>query len=313
MEASQFGGGLTLPRRERLAALVKGEVRFDEPMAEHTTWRIGGPADAWVRPQDVEEVKRVVEWCTAEEVPYLVLGKGANVLVADQGISGVVLDLSWACGRLERQGLRVRAGAGVLLSQLASRCGQWGLTGLEFACGIPGTVGGAVTMNAGAHGSDFSRVVRRVSMLEEGQPRVRSLEEMDYAYRHSCVGPRTVVLEAELELAADQPSAVQARMKRYKQERNAAQPVQYSSAGSVFKNPPGTSAWAVVEAVGGRGLRRGAAEVSWQHANFIINHGGARAADVMALIRELQERARQQLGIELQVEVRPLGRWPEAP
>lgn len=285
------------------------ELLRNEPMARHTTFRIGGPVPLMARPTTEEQVLASVKLAREGEVPLVVLGNGSNLLVADKGAEVFVLDMT-GLNRLERTGEReITAGAGVTLARLATFAAGEGLTGLEFASGIPGTLGGGVLMNAGAYGGEMVQVVRRTRCLTPaGTVKEIVGEEHDFSYRHSVFSQgEDVILSSVLELEPDNAEAIRARIAELAQKRKTKQPLEYPSAGSMFKRPQGYFAAALIEQCGLKGFTVGGAQVSEKHAGFVINRGGATCADVLALVKEVQRRVKEQTGVELEMEVRRLG------
>lgn len=282
-----------------------------EPMSRHTTFRIGGPAALYAVPDGEEELAAVLRLCGRRGVPCRILGNGSNLLVSDRGVDGVVVAMedNWNYGEV-LDGARLRIGAGMLLSKAAALALKSELTGLEFAAGIPGTLGGAVVMNAGAYGSEMKNVVAFVRVMDpEGRVLTLSGEEMDFGYRRSCVAERGyVVLEAQLELSAGSADQIRAVMDDLAARRRDKQPLEFPSAGSTFKRPAGYFAGKLIEDAGLRGFARGGAQVSEKHCGFVINRGGATAADVMELCSHVSGTVKEHFGVELEMEVR---RWGE--
>jgi UDP-N-acetylmuramate dehydrogenase len=292
---------------ERLSVHVRGRVLRDEPLSRHTSFRIGGPADALVVPEDVSDLKAALAFARAERIPVHILGGGSNTLVRDGGIRGMVILLS-ALQDLERSGAEVKVGAGVRLSRLLAFCSRQGLAGLEVLSGIPGTVGGAVWGNAGAWGGSVADRLARVRLVTaDGEDRALSREAIPFAYRCSGLPRGAVVTQAVFFLTEDAPFAIRRRISRCLIQRNASQPVEFRSAGSIFKNPPGDFAGRLVEEAGIKGTRIGGAMISEQHGNFIINLGGALATDVLALASLAQERVQAESGIRLEMEIQVIG------
>lgn len=285
------------------------ELLKNEPMARHTTFRIGGPVPLMARPATEEQVVESVKLAREGEVPLVVLGNGSNLLVADAGVQAFVVDMT-GLNRLERTGEReITAGAGVTLARLAAFAAGEGLAGLEFASGIPGTLGGGVLMNAGAYGGEMVQVVRRTRCLTpEGMVKEIVGEEHEFSYRHSVFSQgEDVILSSVLELQPDNEADIRARMSELAQKRKTKQPLEYPSAGSMFKRPQGHFAAALIEQCGLKGFAVGGAQVSEKHAGFVINRGGATCADVLSLVKEVQKRVKEQTGVELEMEVRRLG------
>lgn len=285
------------------------ELLKNEPMARHTTFRIGGPVPLMARPATEEQVLACVKLARERKVPLVVLGNGSNLLVADEGVQAFVVDMT-GLSRLERTGEReITAGAGVTLARLASFAAGEGLAGLEFASGIPGTLGGGVLMNAGAYGGEMVQVVRRTRYLTpEGAVKEAVGEEHDFSYRHSVFSQgENVILSSVLELEQDKAEDIRARMAELAQKRKTKQPLEYPSAGSMFKRPKGYFAAALIEQCGLKGFAVGGAQVSEKHAGFVINRGNATCEDVLSLVKEVQRRVKEQTGVELEMEVRRLG------
>jgi UDP-N-acetylmuramate dehydrogenase len=285
----------------------RGELKRDEPMARHTSWRVGGPADTWYRPADIDDLAGFLA-ALPPEVPVCWAGLGSNLLVRDGGIRGVVIGTHGVLSGMERHGERgIRAEAGVPCAKIARSCARWGLGAGEFFAGIPGTLGGALAMNAGAFGGETWDYVRSVDTLDRaGVRRRRARAEYQVGYR-SVVGPAGEwFLAAELEFPPGRPTT-QASIRELLVKRKATQPIGEPSCGSVFTNPPGAHAARLIETAGLKGCRIGGAEVSPKHANFIINTGGATAADIEALIRHVAAEVERVHGVRLETEVRILG------
>ena len=294
---------------KELEKIVKTEqILLEEPMSRHITFRVGGPADVLVQPHKFQ-VADVIALCKKEQVPYLVIGNGSNLLVSDRGIKGVVIELSKQASDIDIVGSRVSVQAGAMLSKVASLVAKEGLTGMEFASGIPGTIGGAVVMNAGAYGGEMSQIVKNVVILDEtGEERRLSVEEMEYSYRHSIIMEHPyIVLAAELELQQGDIEEIQAHMKQLAAQRTEKQPLEFPSAGSTFKRPEGYFAGKLIMDAGLRGYTIGGAQVSEKHCGFVINRDNATAADVDALMKHIQTIVRERFGVTLEPEVRKLG------
>ena len=282
------------------------EVLREEPMDRHTTFRIGGPARRFVRPSGVSECGALLSLAEAEGWPVLVIGNGSNLLVSDEGLDALVIHTGRLEG-VERTGERtIRAGAGLSLARLASFVRREELSGLEFAHGIPGSLGGAVCMNAGAYGGEMKQVLSAVTAWFPGEGIQRlEPEALALGYRHSVFSERRgVVLEAELSLEPGEGCGIAARMEELGRRRREKQPLEYPSAGSTFKRPEGHFAGALIEQCGLKGVRTGGAQVSEKHAGFVINAGGASCADVLALIAHIQETVYRQTGVRLEPEVK---------
>ncbi|SHI58857.1 UDP-N-acetylmuramate dehydrogenase [Desulfofundulus thermosubterraneus] len=301
---------MTLPIGfKELNALLPGQVKANEPMARHTTWRIGGPADIFVEPAGVKELARLVTWVHGRDLPLYFIGNGSNLLVKDGGIRGIVVKIGRAFGKVQVQETTLIAGAGAMLGVLAAAAQKSGVGGLEFATGIPGTVGGAVVMNAGANGSSMADLVQEVMVMDlSGELERRNAGELGFGYRTSnLLGSSLVVLEVTCRGVARDPDQIRADMEQYLARRRASQPLSYPSAGSVFKNPPGKTAGWLIEQAGCKGMRQGDAQVSLVHANFIVNLGRATARDVQLLIHRVQQLVYERFGITLTLEVQVLG------
>ena len=282
-----------------------------EPLARHTTFRIGGPADYYVMPDSVEQCKQLITLCKECEKPYRVIGNGSNILCADDGVEGVIIDMVRGLNQCEvdpEAGV-IKAQAGVLLSALARRAQQAGLTGLEFAGGIPGSVGGALMMNAGAYGGEMKQVVQWARVLtREGEELVVTVNQLDLSYRHSAIRPNGwIVLEAGFALQQGDLAQIRSTMDDLAARRRDKQPLEFPSAGSTFKRPAGYFAAQLIDEAGLKGFAVGGAQVSEKHAGFVINRGGATAADVMALCQAVREKIFQSVGVELEMEVEKIG------
>ncbi|MDQ8736859.1 UDP-N-acetylmuramate dehydrogenase [Paenibacillus sp. LHD-38] len=286
-----------------------GEVLYNEPLSNYTTWKIGGPADILILPRSKEELVAAVQLVRKHQMPWTNLGRGSNMLVSDKGIRGVVIKPHRGLDYVRFEGSLVIAGASYSLIKLSVMAGKEGLTGLEFAGGIPGTVGGAVYMNAGAHGSDVSRIFKSADIVLETGELVRyDREDMNFSYRHSILHEQKgVVVEATFELSEGDKKEVLAMMASYKERRLRTQPLQLACAGSVFRNPPNDFAARLIQEAGLKGESLGGAQVSEQHANFIVNTGQATAEDVLALMTHIQSTVQERYGILLVPEVLVVG------
>ena len=302
-----------MERFEQLAAALRQscpalELREHEPMARHTTFRIGGPVRLMAMPRSEGEVLACLREAERVQVRLVVLGNGSNLLAADGEIPCFAVLLT-GLDALERTGEReIWAGAGVSLARLASFAAQEGLAGLEFAHGIPGTLGGGVLMNAGAYGGEMVQVVKEVAAAgRNGGVETVPAEQCGFSYRRSAFSDgERVILGAKFHLEPDDPAAIRGRMDELARRRKEKQPLEYPSAGSMFKRPQGHFAAALIEQCGLKGLTVGGAQVSEKHAGFVINRGGATCADVLALVDQVKERVLQQTGVELEMEVRVL-------
>lgn len=279
-------------------------------MSMHTTFRTGGPADIFVLPKD-EELAEVIKLCKQYDEPYLVIGNGSNLLVSDAGIRGVVIEIGKPMAEIVVEGECIRAGAGAMMSAIATRAAEASLTGFEFASGIPGTIGGAVVMNAGAYGGEIRDVLVSVRVLDrEGSVRELKASELDLSYRHSIV-PREgyIILEACLRLEKGDRTAIRSRMEELKELRVTKQPIEFPSAGSTFKRPEGYFAGKLIQDAGLKGYTVGGAQVSEKHSGFVINRGKATSADVRQLILDVQEKVYKEFGVHLETEVKLLGKF----
>ena len=295
--------------------LVKSEISFDEPMKKHTTFRVGGNADIYVSVAD-GELRDVLALCNEAKIPFTVIGNGSNILVGDGGIRGVVIEMGNLYAGIEvldetpEGEVFVGACAGAMLSSLSSFAASRGLTGLEFASGIPGTVGGAVTMNAGAYGGEIKDVIVEAQCMDPatGERVFLKRDELNLGYRHSVVMERPIIVtSAEFLLKKGDKAEIEAHIEDIKQKRIEKQPLNFPSAGSTFKRPEGYFAGKLIEDAGLKGFSVGGAEVSEKHAGFVINKGGATAADIRALIEAVSDRVFEASGVRLEPEVRFVG------
>lgn len=297
---------------ERFSNLLGNEkVRINEPMNRHTTFRIGGPADYFLLPSSSEEVKGILEICKEESLQYFILGNGSNLLVSDEGYRGVIIQLYRNYGGLTVEGTEIRAGAGVLLSQIAAAARNESLTGFEFAGGIPGTLGGAVVMNAGAYGGELKDVLKEAVVMDrEGNIFTVPVEKLAMGYRTSLVKTAGyLVLEVVISLKKGSQEEIRDTMKDLADRRISKQPLEYPSAGSTFKRPEGYFAGKLIMDAGLRGYQVGDAQVSEKHCGFVINKGNATAADVLTLIENVREKVQEQFGVTLEPEVKFLGEF----
>jgi UDP-N-acetylmuramate dehydrogenase len=287
-------------------------VEKDYPLARLTTVRTGGPADWFARAGSEERLAELLAWAHAEGIEVGVVGSGSNLLVADDGFRGLVLKLDEGLATIERDGDRVICGGGARLPQASARAARWGLTGLEFGVNIPGTVGGAVKMNANAYGGELDRVLEWVDIATPAGPERRTPAQLGFEYRRSNLKPREIVSRASFGLAPADTDEVKATLAQMREQRRAAQPSGIKTFGSTFKNPgderaEGRTAGMLLEQAGCRGLQVGGARFSDKHANFVENMGDATTADVLALMREGRRRVRERFGVELEAEVQVLG------
>ena len=283
----------------------------NEPLAAHCTFKIGGPARLFVQPTDRAQLCRVVALCKAQGVRYYLLGNGSNILFADEGYNGAVLDVSSMQDAVEVHGTQLTAGAGVRLSALCKTALEHGLTGLEFAYGIPGTVGGAVYMNAGAYGGEMKDILLSVTAMDkDGNIREYEPHEMGLGYRSSRFAKEgLIVLEAEIQLRKGNQGEIEASMKDLAARRRQKQPLEYPSAGSTFKRPEGYFAGKLIMDAGLRGYLVGEAQVSEKHCGFVINRGNATAADVRTLMQNVADIVEEKFGVRLEPEVKMIGEF----
>lgn len=281
----------------------------NEPMAKHTTFRVGGAADMFIRIQSTEQLIKLAAYFEQLHQPYLVVGNGSNLLVSDRGYRGVVLQIGDGMSSVTVDGELMRVQAGALLSSAAAQAAQHSLSGLEFAAGIPGSVGGAVVMNAGAYDGEMSQIIESVTVLnEQGGQMVLDRDTMEFGYRTSIIRNRPfIVLEALLHLRKGDAGEIRAKMDDLNARRRAKQPLEFASAGSTFKRPEGYFAGKLIMDAGLRGYRIGGAQVSEKHCGFIINVGNASAQDIYELIEEVQEKVKERFHVELEPEVIRIG------
>lgn len=292
--------------------LGEENVLSSEPMAKHTTFRVGGPADYYLVPRSIEQIQAAVALCKKENVPYFILGNGSNLLVSDKGYRGVVIQIYKNMCEVQVEGEDViRAQAGALLSTVSKAALNNSLTGMEFASGIPGTLGGAVTMNAGAYGGEMKDILLEVTALtEEGEVVVLKKDELELGYRTSCIKTKNyIVLEAVMKLEKGCKDSIQARMDELKVQRVTKQPLEFPSAGSTFKRPTGYFAGKLIQDAGLAGYKVGGAEVSAKHCGFVVNSGNGTAKDIMDLIRHVQKTVWEDAHVELETEVKMLGEF----
>lgn len=291
-------------------------VRYDEPMKYHTTFRIGGPADVFVTPADAVRLQEALCCCRDYGVSYMVIGNGSNLLVGDRGIRGVVFRVSQTMNRVlfedEPDGsVKIYAGAGTLLSRLSSIAADKGLKGLAFACGIPGSFGGAIAMNAGAYGGDMQSVVENAAvLLPDGDIKLLQADEMGFGYRTSVIQKENlIVLGASVRLQRGHSQEILDEMEELSKRRREKQPLEFPSAGSVFKRPQGYFAGKLIEDAGLKGFSVGDAQVSEKHCGFVINTGDATAEDVLLLIRHIQKVVADRFGVKLETEIKIVGEF----
>lgn len=284
-------------------------VLKNEPMSSHTTFRIGGPADYYVTPGSPDEVIKILDLCKKSDMPFYIVGNGSNLLVKDEGFRGLIIEMGSRFSTVSINEYRVTAGAGAKLGQVAKTAMENGLAGMEFAHGIPGTVGGAVVMNAGAYGGEIKDIIVEATVLDDdGNIYVLSKEALELGYRQSIISKKNyIVLEAVFELLPDDPAWIKGRMDELASKRREKQPLEYPSAGSTFKRPLNGFAAKLIEDSGLKGYSVGGAQVSEKHSGFVINKGGATAEDVLKLIDHIRDTVERDSGIRLETEVKIVG------
>ena len=296
---------------ETLCGICGAEhVLIREPMSRHTTFRTGGPADLLVQPK-AEQIAPILEVCRKEEIPWTIIGNGSNLLVGDGGIRGVVLEIGKQMSDIIIEGTVITAGAGAMLSSIASRAAAAELTGMEFASGIPGSLGGAVVMNAGAYGGEMKDILQKVTVLTpEGTVQTLSVEELELSYRHSIIPEKGyLVISAILKLQSGNADEIQSIMDNLKEKRVSKQPLEYPSAGSTFKRPEGYFAGKLIQDAGLRGFRVGGAQVSEKHCGFIINREQATSTDISQLMQQVSAIVYEKFGVRLEPEVKKIGEF----
>lgn len=298
--------------KQRFCELLgEKKVCVEEPMDRHTTFRIGGPADYFLVPETAEEVRGILDICGKEKIPYFILGNGSNLLVSDQGFRGVIIQMYRNMSSVIVEGTKIRAACGALLSSIAVAAKNASLTGFEFAGGIPGTLGGAVVMNAGAYGGEMKDVLEEVTVMDqEGHVLTLKADELQMGYRTSIIkSAGYIVLEAVISLKEGDQEKIRDRMRELTEQRTSKQPLDYPSAGSTFKRPEGYFAGKLIMDCGLRGYRVGGAQVSEKHCGFVINAGGATAADVRTLMQNVSDKVQKEFGVALEPEVKFLGEF----
>ncbi|MEC7640515.1 MAG: UDP-N-acetylmuramate dehydrogenase [Nitrospinota bacterium] len=289
---------------------IKGEVKYDEPLSLHTSFRIGGPADVFISPQNIEDLRIIFKY--AKETPVFILGEGTNLLINDEGFRGIVISLKESFKAVKdvmfsdnQKTAQVEAGSGVKLSYLAKYAARHSLSGLEPLVGIPGSLGGALIMNAGAEGTEIGTLVKSITRVtREGAIQIFQEKDLSFKYRKTVFPPGDgVIVKAELELQTGDRMVIQEKIDGYLQKRGRKQPLSQPNSGSIFKNPPNQTAGKLIEEAGLKGTRMGDAAVSSKHANFIVNKGHACASEVMELIEHIQRVVKEKTGVELEREI----------
>ncbi len=286
-------------------------IRMQEPMSKHTTFRVGGPAKMLVQVEGTEQLQKIVSYLSRLEEPYIVIGNGSNLLVSDKGYDGVVLKIASGMENIQVRGEKIHVQAGALLTKTAMEAAKHGLTGMEFASGIPGCIGGAVVMNAGAYDGEMSHVVESVTVVNQtGELMVLDRNTMEFSYRNSIIKNRPyIVAEAVLRLQKGEEAQIRSKMDEFAKLRREKQPLEYPSAGSTFKRPEGYFAGKLIMDAGLRGYRIGGAQVSEKHCGFLVNVGNATAEDIHELIMVVQETVKEKLHVELETEVIQIGEF----
>jgi UDP-N-acetylmuramate dehydrogenase len=302
---------------EKLSMVPGLKVKTDEPLARYTSMKIGGPADYFIEAAEDAALRELIALLDHHGMTVCLLGNGSNVLISDRGVRGAVLhltgDFKRVMWRSDQGTVTVDAGAACVVTQLAREAARRGYAGLEFAEGIPGTIGGALVMNAGAYGSEFERIVAEVEgVTAQGTALCFSRAQMNFSYRDSHLPPGVVVTRVKLRLVKDEAARVSSKLRELVTRRKSSQPAGRPNSGSMFRNPPGDFAGRLIEAAGLKGARIGQAQISERHANFIVNLGGARADEVRQLMDLARAQVKQRFGVELASEVKYLGDWPEA-
>ena len=296
---------------ETLSTMTKGSFLKNEAMAKHTSYGIGGPAKAYITPRDKDDLSQILQFANQHGIATFFVGSGSNLLVADEGIDGLVITLGKSLKRLEIKGATVFAESGVMLGKMVKECIGLNLSGVESMIGVPGTLGGALVMNAGAFGGEISNYLKHVTVMKmDGQEKQYQPGDISFSYRHSTFPDDEIVISAEFELIQSDKETVQEKRAVASGGRKATQPLRFRSAGSVFKNPKEGAAGYYIDQAGLKGTKVGDAEISPIHANFFVNHGKAKASDVVALIRLARETVHDKFGIMMDLEVKPLGFKP---
>lgn len=294
--------------KKEAMGLIKGRVVFDAPMRKFTSIKVGGPADSLLFPKNLEELRKVILHANRKKIPFLILGRGTNLIVRDKGIRGWVINLTQGLNKIRVDGDRVEAEAGLPLQRLVQFTVQKGLTGLEPFFGIPGTVGGGLAMNSGAWGVEMKDVVQSLTLMkEDGTILEKARSKLKFSYRKLAISPSWVILKGVFQLKKGKKEEILEKIKSYSEMRKKTQPIDYPSAGSVFKNPEEGSAGKWIEQVGLKGFKMGQAMISDLHANFIVNLGKATADEVIQLMDWVEKKVYEEMGISLEREVRVVG------
>mgnify|MGYP000636797508 FL=1 len=297
---------------EELEKMVNGTCLLNEPMSRHTSYGIGGPAGAYITPRDRDDLRRILHFADEQNIRVFFIGSGSNLLVADEGINGIVITLIKSFNKLEIKGCHIYAETGVMLGHMVKHCIKQKLTGLETMVGVPGTLGGALMMNAGAFGSEISNCLKNVDVMTlTGEIKQYSVKDIDFNYRHSSFKKNEIIMSANFVLKKATKQEIMNKRAKASAGRKETQPLRFRSAGSLFKNPKkDVAAGYLIDKAGLKGTHRGDAEISEKHANFFVNHGKANAEDVVFLIRLARKTVEKKFGINLELEVKTLGFKP---
>ena len=297
---------------EELEKMVNGTCLLNEPMSRHTSYGIGGPAGAYITPRDRDDLRRILHFADEQNIRVFFIGSGSNLLVADEGINGIVITLIKSFNKLEIKGCHIYAETGVMLGHMVKHCIKQKLTGLETMVGVPGTLGGALMMNAGAFGSEISNCLKNVDVMTlTGEIKQYSVKDIDFNYRHSSFKKDEIIMSANFVLKKATKQEIMNKRAKASAGRKETQPLRFRSAGSLFKNPKkDVAAGYLIDKAGLKGTHRGDAEISEKHANFFVNHGKANAEDVVFLIRLARKTVEKKFGINLELEVKTLGFKP---
>jgi UDP-N-acetylmuramate dehydrogenase len=300
---------------DKLESILGSEqILLNEPMNRHTTFKVGGPADIFVKPENVSQLKDILTVAKEFEIPVYIIGNGSNLLVGDLGYRGLIVQIYKNMNEIHVEGNQIHAQAGALLSTIAKTALENSLGGFEFASGIPGTLGGAVAMNAGAYGGEIKQVLKQATVLtREGDVKTLTVEELLLGYRKSIVIDQDyIVLEAVLEFVPDSKESIKDKMNEFAQARKSKQPLEYPSAGSTFKRPEGYFAGKLIDDTGLRGFSHGGAQVSEKHCGFVINKGNATAQDIVTLMQQVNEKVKEKFHVSLEPEVKMIGDFEDA-
>jgi len=295
-------------KKEKLRSIVSGTILFDEPMSKHTSYGIGGPAQAYITPNNKEDLKSILKYSKQEKIPTYFVGSGSNILVSDNGIDGIVITLGKSFKKLEINKNKVFAETGVMLGKMVKECAKQNLSGLESLIGVPGTLGGALIMNAGAFGGEISNYLENVTVVTmSGKEKMYNQSDIDFTYRNSSFTDNEILINANFKFLESSEEIVTKNKLKASGGRKASQPLRFRSAGSVFKNPKEGAAGYFIDKAGLKGTRSGDAEISSIHANFFVNHGSATANDIVSLINMARKKVSEKFGIILDLEIKTLG------